>query len=97
MGYFTNNCAALETEARRLAMADARSRSSALAETAGITLGRLTALTESATFGYYGGTGCPSAADNQGLQDPYALQGVDLLSPAVVRVNSSVSATYEMK
>ncbi|MBW4516731.1 MAG: SIMPL domain-containing protein [Timaviella obliquedivisa GSE-PSE-MK23-08B] len=97
VGYFTNNCSALETEARRLAMADARSRSNALAATAGITLGSLTAVTESATFGYYGGAGCPSAADSQSLQDPYALQGVDLLSPPVVRVNSSVSVTYKMK
>ena len=96
-GYFTNNCPALETEARRLAMVDARSRSSALATTAGVTLGRLAAVTESATFGYYGGTSCPSASDPQGLQDPYAMQGVDLLSPAVVRVNSSVSVTYGIK
>jgi len=97
VGYFTNNCPALETEARRLAMADARSRSSALATTAGVDLGRLTSVTESATFGYYGGTSCPSATDPQGLQEPYAMQGVDLLSPSVVRVNSSVSVTYEMK
>lgn len=97
VGYFTNNCSALETEARKLAMADARSRSTALATTAGITLGRLTAVNESATFGYYGGASCPSVADAQGLQDPYAMQGVDLLSPSVVRINSSVSVTYEMK
>jgi uncharacterized protein YggE len=99
VGYFTNSCPALETEARRLAMADARSRSSALATTAGVTLGKMTTVTESSTFGYYGASpSCPSAADPQGLQDPYAMQGVvDLLSPAVVRVNSSVSVTYEMK
>ena len=97
VGYFTNNCPALETEARRLAMADARSRSSALATTADVSLGRLSAVTESATFGYYGGTSCPSATDSQGLEDPYAMQGIDLLSPAVVRVNSSVSVTYQMK
>lgn len=97
VGYFTNNCPALETEARRLAMVDARSRSATLATTAGVTLGRLTAVTESATFGYYGGASCPSATDTQGLQDPYTIQGVDLLSPPVVRVNSSVSVTYDMK
>jgi hypothetical protein len=97
VGYFTNNCAALETQARKLAMTDARNRSSALATTAGVTLGRMTAVTESSTFGYYGGSSCPSAADNQAFQDPYAMQGVDLLSPSVVRVNSSVSVTYEMK
>lgn len=99
VGYFTNNCPALETEARRLAMADARSRSNALATTADVTLGNLVSVMESATVGYYGGgfTTCPSAADNQALQDPYAMQGVDLLSPSVVRVNSSVSVTYEME
>lgn len=99
IGYFTNNCPALETEARRLAMADARSRSSALATIADVTLGNLVSVMESATFGYYGGgfTACPSATDNQALQDPYAMQGVDLLSPSVVRINSSVSVTYEME
>ena len=98
VGYFTNNCPALETEARRLAMADARSRSSALATTAGVTLGKLTTVTESSSYGYYGGSPtCPSATDPQALQDPYAMQGVDLLSPSVVRVSASVSVTYEMK
>jgi uncharacterized protein YggE len=97
LGYFSNTCPALETEARRLAMADARSRSTALASAAGVSLGRLRAVSESSTFGYYGGPGCPSAADPQTLQDPAAMQGGDLLSPALVRVNSSVSATYEMK
>lgn len=98
IGYFTNNCPALETEARRLAMADARSRSSALATTAGVTLGKLTSVTESSSYGYYGGSPiCPSATDPQALQDPYSMQGADLLSPSVVRVNASVSVTYEMK
>jgi hypothetical protein len=97
IGYFSNNCAALETQARTQAVADARSRASALATAAGVSLGRLSGVMESATFGYYGGPGCPSAADPAVLRDPYALQGGDLLSPAVVRVTSSVSVMYEMK
>jgi uncharacterized protein len=97
IGYFSNNCPALENQARTQAVADARSRATALASAAGVSLGRLSGVMEAATFGYYGGPGCPSATDPQALRDPYALQGGDLLSPAVVRVSSSVSVTYEMK
>jgi Protein of unknown function (DUF541) len=99
IGYFSNSCAALETQARTQAVADARSRATALATAAGVSLGRLSSVMEAATYGgYYGGPGCPSAADPQALRDPYAaMQGGDLLSPPVVRVNTSVSVTYEMK
>jgi uncharacterized protein YggE len=98
IGYFSNSCAALETQARTQAVADARSRASALATAAGVSIGRLSAIMESPTYvGYYGGSGCPSATDSSALRDPYAMAGGDLLSPAVVRVNSSVSVMYEMK
>jgi hypothetical protein len=97
IGYLTSNCQALETESRRLAMADARSRSSAMASSAGVQVGSLVSLAEIASWGYYGGSACPSTTDPLIGQDPYTFPGVDLLSPAVVRVNSTVTATYEMK
>jgi uncharacterized protein YggE len=97
IGYLTNNCQALETEARRLALADARNRSNSLATLAGVKLGSIISLLDASTWGYYGGPACPSASDPLVTQDPYSLPSVDLLSPAVVRVNSSVTVTYELK
>jgi Protein of unknown function (DUF541) len=97
IGYLTNNCQALETEARKLALADARNRSTALATLAGVQLGGIISLLDASSWGYYGGPACPSASDPLVTQDPYSLPSVDLLSPAVVRVNSSVTVTYELK
>jgi uncharacterized protein YggE len=97
IGYLTSNCQALETEARKLALADARNRSTSMASVAGVRLGNLVALAENSIWGYYGGPACPSTTDPLVGQDPYSLPSVDLLSPAVVRVNSTVTATYEMK
>jgi Protein of unknown function (DUF541) len=97
VGYFSNSCSTLENQARTQAVADARSRATALATAAGVSLGRMSSVMESSTFGYYGGPGCPSATDPQALRDPYAMQGGDLLSPPLVRVTSSVSVTFEMK
>jgi hypothetical protein len=95
VGYLTNNCAALEGEARKLAIADGRSRANALASAAGVSLGTATAMVEIAGWGY--GTTCPSSTDPSIYADAYSLPGVDLLGPAVVRVTSSVTFTYDMK
>jgi hypothetical protein len=95
--YQTNNCAAVENKARAAAIADLRSRATALASAAGVSLGNMTAISDSSVWGY--SSLCPSASDAQVFQDAYPMNysPMDLSVPAEVRMMSTISATYEMK
>jgi uncharacterized protein YggE len=97
VAYLTNNCAAVENQARQNAIRDLQSRATALASAAGIQMGNMMSIAESSIWGMGYSPTCPSASDPMVVQNPYAIAPADLTVPPVVQVTSQVTATYEMK
>lgn len=99
VAYVTDACDRLRQEARRDAIADARMQATELAEASGLKLGDLSAISGSASPGYYGPSmnSCASNLDevlSYGAQYGFASQSS---SSAEVIVNFDVYATYRVE
>lgn len=95
--YTTRDCGAIEKQARQAAMTDAQQRATALADVAGVGVGRIINLSESVTWGNsYSGT-CPSSSSSIAYTDIYSMPTYDASVPPVVRLNYSLSVTYGIR
>jgi uncharacterized protein YggE len=90
VSYTVSDCTALEKEAMKAAVEDARERGAAFAETLGVGLGNVTG---AAHYSYspYGGSACGT-----GIVGPYPLGGAPYIESQsrVVQVFANISVTF---
>lgn len=97
VGYTISNCQAVEAQARQAAMADARSRATALADVADAQISDVISVSESVSWGSSYSTACPSDSSPTTYADVYSIPVYDPAAPAAVPLTYSLSVTYGMK
>lgn len=97
IAYTTRDCGTIENQARQAAMADAQKRATALADVAGVGVGRIISLSESVSWGTSYSATCPLSSSPMAYTDTYSMPVYDASSPPIVRLNYSLSATYGIR
>ena len=95
--YTGNDCAAMEQEARVLAVVDARARAEGLAAALDTTLGELTQAVDGFYYGIFGTNECgPVMPEDYGQYGPGMLEAFDASAPAEAVAYAQVTLTFAM-
>ncbi|HEY9664619.1 MAG TPA: SIMPL domain-containing protein [Allocoleopsis sp.] len=97
VAYSIDDCVAPENEARRQAMADARSRVAAFAEVAEVKVGKVLSLSEYPSWGMSYTSTCPSTANLSASAVQFGGYSFDPTLPPEVSITTQVTASYAIE
>lgn len=97
VAYSIDDCVAPENEARRQAMADARSRVAAFADAAEVKVGQILTLSEYPSWGMSYSSACPSAANLSASAVQFGGSSFDPTLPPEVSITTQVTASYAIE